>query len=141
MPVFDVRRRGLLYLTSRHLMSVDEPNMEISLKLERVLDRWERRDPTLKPIPQMSDEDRVKTVLDFIVSCAGEERDALLQRFAERPSIVFGWRPGALESLVDYDTPLYERYQAHLARACETAIELTIATHRLSTKPVFSVSL
>ncbi len=68
VPVFDVRRRGLFYLTSRALLLVDEPGLRISPALDRVLARFERRDPTLRVLRQMPDEERMRLALSFIAS-------------------------------------------------------------------------
>jgi len=146
VPIFDVRRRGLVYLAHRDLMLADEPNMAIGPALERLLARFERGDRTLRVLSRMDDEERVRLVLEFIVSREDREvRDDLLRRFAARPSIVFGWRPGSLEDFVlSYDdagqeTDLARAYREFLERACETHVDVEIRRRGLDRGPVYQL--
>lgn len=141
VPVFDVRRRGLFYLTSRALLLVDEPAMRISPALERVLARFERRDPTLRVLRQMTDEERVRLALSFIASLKDrDERDAALRRLADRPSIVFGFRPGSLDELVEpRAAPAARAWRAELDRACDPAVRLEL--ERIGPGPVYTIDL
>lgn len=138
VPVFDARRRSVFYLTSRQLLAVDEPSTKIGSALERVLQRWERRDPTLRALRQMPDEDRVRLVLQFVAARPELElRDRLLQRLAERTFIVFGWRPGAIFDLVEWDDePLATEYRTFIEHACRSHVALELS--RLGEGQVFA---
>src|SRR5262249_29635627 len=120
--VFDVRRRALFYLTTRHYALLDEPNAKPSAALERLFARFERWDSTLRRFRPMPDEDRLRFVLKFIRGePSAEVRDILLARFSERTNVIYGWRPGSLEAIVDglsFDAPelaeVEERYRRRL---------------------------
>lgn len=143
-PIFDLRRRSLFYLARRNYLAIDEPNLAISPALDRILSRYERRDPTLRRLPQMPDEARVQLVLAFITAQPEiEVRDALTRRFAERTSIVFGWRPYGLFDLVEPDaegqeTPLGRAFRERVEAACAREVDFAIRYLGLLERPVFT---
>ena len=146
-PIFDVRRRSFFYLTSRSYLTIDEPNTVISPALDRLLTRYEKGDRTLRPLPQMPDEERVSLLLSFIVAQPDIEiRDALLRRFAERPWVVFGYRPYALFELVEHDadgqeTRLGRAFREQVEEACEPRVKSTLRMLGHPDRPFFHADL
>ena len=146
-PIFDVRRRSFFYLTRRNYIAIDEPNKTLSPALDRVLTRFERGDRTLQSLPRMPDEERVTLLLTFIVAQPEiETRDALLRRFAERPSIVFGHHPWAIFNLVDVDadgqeTPLGRAFREHIEKACAPHVKRTLRMLGYPERPFFHADL
>jgi hypothetical protein len=148
-PVFDVRRRALFYLTTRHYALLDEPSSTPSAALERLFARFERWDLTIRRFRPMPDGERLRFVLKFIrAEPRAEVRDLLLARFSERTDVIYGWRPGSLEALVDglsLDAPelaqVEEGYRQSLREECRVWVDLQLTIEpRLASGAVYSWS-
>lgn len=148
-PVFDVRRRALFYFTTRRYASIDDLGSPPSAALERLFARFERWDCTLRRFRPMPDEDRLRFALQFIrAEPSAEVRDLLLARFSERTNVIYGWRPGSLEALVDglsIEDPelaqVEEDYRRSLREACRAWVDLQLTLEpRLTSGPVYTWS-
>ncbi len=148
---YDETNRWLFSIAVRPYLLIDEPNFVITIDLEKMLERLERRPPddTIHPLPNMPDEDRFNFAAQFI----DQQTDTdLHQQFLEKLNdpiyrqqlCEYSGGIHALLSWVPYEETQYKQlrsvFDKQLFIFCLSALQQTIDRYHLTPATVSHVS-